>query len=435
LSAHFKFLHAADLHIDSPLRGLSRHEGAPLERLRGATRRALQRLVALAIAEQVQFVVLAGDIYDRDWQDFRTGLFFREQMVALQRHGIAVFVLHGNHDAQGVISRDLPLPDNVRVFSSRTAQSFAVPGLAATLHGRSFPNRAVAEDLVPDYPAPQPGHFNIGVLHTSLSGASGHDSYAPTRLDVLCARGYDYWALGHVHARQVLRDAAPRIVWPGNLQGRHALETGAKGCELVSVVQGAIASAEFVALDEVRWHQLDLNLSGADQTLPAFAELLRQRLRALLDDAPERLHALRLCLSGISALAEEEARTPGRLQAECEAAVQDVAPDSLWIEQVRVQLRSPWDREQLAGAVDARGELVRLVDELGADDAALAAFASDELSTLLASLPLEVRDGLLPGAVPDLTDLADLRSLLQEAEATLLARLGPAVAGVSGGVA
>lgn len=420
----FKFLHAADLHIDSPLRGLSRHEGAPVERLRGATRRALQRLVELAVAEEVAFVVLAGDIYDRDWPDFRTGLFVREQMVALQRHGIAVFVLHGNHDAQSVISRELPLPDNVRVFSSRTAQTCELPELAVALHGRSFPARAVPEDLVPDYPPPRPGCFNIGVLHTSLSGAPGHDAYAPTSLERLGAQGYDYWALGHVHTRQVLREVAPRIVWPGNLQGRHANETGPKGCELVTVSDGVIAAAEFVALDEVRWHQIEIRLDAATGDMAGFALQLRERLRALLSEAPQHLHALRLSVCGISALAEDEARTPGRLQAECEAAVQDLAPESFWIEQVRVSLQPPWDRQQLAGANDARGELVRLVDELLADDAALAALVQEQLDNVLTSLPPEVRDGAT--TLPEPGDAAALRSLLQEAEATLLARLGGA---------
>lgn len=428
----FKFLHAADLHIDSPLRGLSRHDGAPLERLRGATRLALQRLVTLAATEQVALVVLAGDIYDRDWPDFHTGLFFREQMVALQRLGVTVCIVHGNHDAQGVISRDLQLPDNVRVFSSRSAQSIELAELGVVLHGRSFPARAVPEDLAADYPAAQPGCFNIGVLHTSLSGVAGHDDYAPTTLERLVARGYDYWALGHVHARQVLREAAPRIVWPGNLQGRHANETGAKGCELVTVTDGAISAAEFVPLDAVRWHQLGLALddvaADAPTALAVLAEQLRATLRGLLDAAPDRLHALRLRLSGVSALAELEARSPGRLQAECEAALQDVAPDDLWIEQVRIELQPPWQRDQLAQAADARGELVRLVDELLADEAALAELAQTEFGPLLAGLATEVRE--LPGGA-DLADPAALRELLRQAEATVLARLGAATDGAA----
>lgn len=193
-----RFIHASDLHIDSPLGGLGRYEGAPVERLRTATHSALERLVDKAISEQVDFVLLAGDIYDRDWQDFHTGLFFREQMVRLGRANIRVFIIQGNHDAQGVISKQLVLPPNVTTFSSRSAQTVCLDKLLVAIHGRSFPDRVVDEDLVPSYPDPVPGFFNIGMLHTSLTGRLGHDPYAPTDLCTLIAKGYDYWALGHV---------------------------------------------------------------------------------------------------------------------------------------------------------------------------------------------------------------------------------------------
>ena len=208
-----RFIHASDLHIDSPLRGLDRYDGAPIERLRTATRGALEGLVDMAIGERVDFVLLSGDIYDRDWQDFHTGLFFREQTVRLGRAGIRVFIVQGNHDAQGVISRQLMLPAHVTVFSSRAAHTVRIDELSVAIHGRSFPERAVNEDFVPSYPAPIPGFFNIGMLHTSLTGRTGHDTYAPTDLATLVSKGYDYWALGHVHAREVVSEQ-PRLFSP-----------------------------------------------------------------------------------------------------------------------------------------------------------------------------------------------------------------------------
>ena len=238
-----KFIHAADLHIDSPMRGLDTYDGAPVEALRGATRRALAALVELALREHVDLVVLAGDVYDRDLGDFRAALFFREQMVRLVRAGVRVFVVKGNHDAEGQISRRLPDVDGVHVFSARGAETIDIEPLGVAVHGRSFPDRAVPEDLVPSYPEPVPGRFNIGVLHTSLTGREGHDPYAPTSVETLTAKGYDYFALGHVHMREVVREAGPRIVFPGNLQGRHVGETGSKGCELVVVEGQRIASA------------------------------------------------------------------------------------------------------------------------------------------------------------------------------------------------
>lgn len=414
-----RFLHAADLHIDSPLRGLDRYDGAPVERLRTATRSALERLVDKGLSERVDFVLLAGDIYDRDWQDFHTGLFFREQMVRLGRAGIRVFIVQGNHDAQGVISRQLPLPTNVTVFSSRTAQTVRIDELSVAIHGRSFPERAVEEDLVPSYPAPVPGFFNIAMLHTSLGGRPLHDTYAPTDITTLCAKGYDYWALGHIHAREVVSET-PRIVFPGNLQGRHANETGPKGCELISVVAGSI-EAEFIPLDVVRWHQLEVALDGIER-LEVVGDAFRETLEPLLIGATDRLHAVRVTLTGLTELHGAEANRPGTLDAAIRAAAQDVGDVEVWIEQVRLDLATPLDRALALQRQDAVGELIRLVEAIGADETALGNLAQTELASLLGALPAEVADD----EVPNLNCTTDLLHLLRDAEATVLARLAAA---------
>ena len=421
-----RFLHAADLHIDSPLRGLNRFEGAPVTRLRGATRQALIRLVDLAIDEKVDFVLIAGDLYDRDWQDFHTGLFVREQMVRLGRAGVKVFIVQGNHDAQGVISRQLPWPDNVKVFSSRSAETVRLDDLRVAIHGHSFPDREVPEDLVPGYPMAVPGYLNIGLLHTSLTGAEGHDTYAPTSLDTLRSKGYDYWALGHVHARQVVCDE-PRVVYPGNLQGRHARETGPKGCELVSVVGGKL-DATFVPLDVVRWHQIDVMLNPS-HSLDALPQLVGEALRAAVASASgERLHAVRVLLMGESPLHLHEARQPGTLAAAVQAAAQDLIEADVWVEKVQLALRSPVDRGQLAQRTDALGELVRWVDDLAAEPQVLTAFAQPVLAEVLDKLPAELRQALAlkreaADDVPQWDDADAMLALLKDAEATLLAHL------------
>ncbi len=421
-----RFLHAADLHIDSPLRGLNRFEGAPVTRLRGATRQALIRLVDLAIDEKVDFVLIAGDLYDRDWPDFHTGLFVREQMVRLGRAGVKVFIVQGNHDAQGVISRQLPWPDNVKVFSSRSAETVRLDDLRVAIHGHSFPDREVPEDLVPGYPMAVPGYLNIGLLHTSLTGAEGHDTYAPTSLDTLRSKGYDYWALGHVHARQVVCDE-PRVVYPGNLQGRHARETGPKGCELVSVVGGKL-DATFVPLDVVRWHQIDVMLNPS-HSLDALPQLVGEALRAAVASASgERLHAVRVLLMGESPLHLHEARQPGTLAAAVQAAAQDLIEADVWVEKVQLALRSPVDRGQLAQRTDALGELVRWVDDLAAEPQVLTAFAQPVLAEVLDKLPAELRQALAlkreaADDVPQWDDADAMLALLKDAEATLLAHL------------
>ena len=411
-----KFIHAADLHIDSPMRGLDSYEGAPVEQLRAATRRALMALVDLALVEKVALVILAGDIYDRDLGDFRAALFVREQMTRLVRAGIQVFVVKGNHDAEGQISKKVPDVQGVHVFSSRAAETVDLPDLGVAIHGRSFPERMVTEDLVPSYPDPVPGRFNIGVLHTSLNGRPGHDPYAPTDKATLVAKGYEYFALGHIHAREVVQEAHPRIVFPGNLQGRHSGETGSKGCELVTIDGNNIVDADHVPLSVVVWHGLGLDVTGLDN-VTQLANRFHESCRVLVAGMPGLLHALRVTVTGESPLHAMEARDPGTIPAAIQAATQDFDLADLWIESVRLELRSPIDRSAYAQRADALGEIVRLADELLADENALKAWAHANLDKL-------------PALPPDLADVEfskltaeSLKAFLADAEATVLSKL------------
>lgn len=411
-----KFIHAADLHIDSPMLGLDAYDGAPVDLLRGSTRRALIAMVDLALCEDVALVILAGDIFDRDLGDFRAALFFREQMIRLVHAGIRVFVVKGNHDAEGQISRKVPDVQGVHVFSSRTAETIDLADLGVAVHGKSFPERVVSEDLVPSYHAPVPGRFNIGVLHTSLTGRIGHDPYAPTDVATLVAKGYDYFALGHVHAREIVREANPRIVFPGNLQGRDVGETGSKGCELVTIDGDKIVSADHIPLSVVRWHSITIDASGID-TVTSLANKFNETCRHYVDGIRDLLHAMRVTVTGESVLQVMEAREPGTIAATIQAATQDFDLAQLWIESVRLELRSPMDRNAIVLRADAIGEVVRLVEELASDDAVLKAWVLENLDKL-------------PALPPDLSDIApsrltteQLRAFLADAEATVLSKL------------
>ncbi|NUU22496.1 MAG: DNA repair exonuclease, partial [Streptomycetaceae bacterium] len=178
-----KLLHAADLHIDSPLRGLSRYPGAPAEEFRSAVRRALENLVDLAVHEGVDAVLLAGDVYDGDWKDYRTGLFFGAQMQRLREADIRVCMVAGNHDAQSKITKELRLPENVHRFSTAQPETKEYEDLGLAVHGQGFAERDVTDNLALAYPKARDGCLNIGLLHTALEGADGHDTYAPCRVD------------------------------------------------------------------------------------------------------------------------------------------------------------------------------------------------------------------------------------------------------------
>jgi len=411
----FRFLHAADTHIDSPLDGLEAYEGAPVEALRGATRRAFENLVALALDEQVAFVLLAGDVYDGDWKDFSTGLFFTRQMARLDAAGIPVHLIYGNHDAASVLTRRLSLPPNVRVHSTRAAETKEVPGVPAVVHGRGFPNRAVPENLVPEYPPPVAGRFNVGLLHTSLSGAPGHDTYAPCALRDLVQKGYDYWALGHVHQPQVLAEQ-PWVVFAGNTQGRHIRETGPRGCRLVTVDDSLdVVSAEHRALDVVRWSAVTVDLAGVDHE-PAVLAQVGDALRHASRETDGRLLAARITLTGATPLHDRLRRDLPRLRAECIAQAQLAGGDGVWIEEVEVATAPVVDPEALA----QRDDLTRVVlaSLHAAREQRLEVPA--EVDVLLKVLPGELR-----AAVDDeLTDthraalLDDVRAIVLDALAT-----------------
>lgn len=411
----FRFLHAADAHIDSPLDGLEAYDGAPVDALRGATRRAFENLVALALDEQVDFVLLAGDVYDGDWKDFSTGLFFARQMARLHDAGIPVYLIAGNHDAASVLTRRLSLPPNVHAFPTRAAASEVVPGLPVVVHGRGFPHRAVPENLVPDYPLPVAGHFNVGLLHTSLTGAEGHDTYAPCTLRDLQQKGYDYWALGHVHVPQVLGER-PWVVFAGNTQGRHVREAGPRGCRLVTVDDALdVVACEHRALDVVRWATVSVDVAGADEEAAAIGRVgdaLRHAHRA----TDGRLLAARITLVGATPLHERLRRDLPRLRAECIAQAQRAAGEGIWVEAVEVATVPVVDPQALA----QRDELTRVVlaSLAGAADGPVA--VPMEVEVLLKVLPGELRADveaeLADGGRAAL--LEDVRAIVLDALAT-----------------
>lgn len=363
------FIHAADLHLDSPLRGLERYEGAPTEIIRGATRRALERLVDLAREEAVAFVVIAGDVFDGDWKDYNTGLFFVEQMRRLTEVGIRVFLIRGNHDAASLMSKQLSLPEGVHLFDHRKAGTVRLEDLRVAVHGQSFGNRAVPDNLVPDYPEAVAGFFNVGILHTSADGRPGHEPYAPCKVADLVTKGYDYWALGHVHEREVLHEA-PWVVFSGNPQGRHARETGAKGCTVVRLADGEVSKVEAVELDVVRWTACEVDAAGAE-SLPEVLDRVRAALAEAIETAAGRLVAARLTVVGATEIHAALMRERESFVGECRNVANEFGGD-VWLEKVRVKTRAMVDLEALAKEGDAVGELLLFLRSAGKDEALLA---------------------------------------------------------------
>ena len=385
----FRFLHAADIHLDSPLKGLAGLEGTAAERICTATREALDRLVGLAIEEQVAFLIIAGDLYDGDWRDYKTGLFFVRQMVRLHEAGIPVYLLYGNHDAESQITRRLTLPDNVRVFGSRKPQSFKIDDLDVVLHGQSFGKRDVTDNLALAYPDPVNGAFNIGVLHTGLGGMGGHENYAPCSLNDLVNKGYDYWALGHVHQAQVLNER-PHIVFPGNLQGRHVRETGTKGASLVTVEGGEVMDLVTLHSDVVRWSLVPVDMENATNIGEAVDRVRHAIENAVATFADGRMLACRIELRGRTEIHGQLLAAEDRLLAEARSSALGLGEDTAWVEKVVIATESVLSPETLAEREDAVGELQRMLQEAGSDADLLRQLESD-IGEMVSRLPYEAR--------------------------------------------
>jgi exonuclease SbcD len=412
-----KFIHAADVHLDSPLRGLERYDGAPVAEIRGATRRAFENLIQLAIDEEVAFVLLAGDLYDGDWKDYNTGLFFTRQMSRLHDAGVGVFVVAGNHDAASQITKTLRPPQNVHVFATRAPGTVRLQELGVAIHGQGFPTRAVTEDLSRRYHLADPDLFNIGLLHTSLDGRSGHEAYAPCTLDGLRSRGYQYWALGHVHNREVVA-VEPWVVFPGNTQGRHARETGSKGCSLVTVEAGRVESVEHRALDVVRWSVCSVDVADA-KTLDEVYDRVGHALADAGGEAEGRLVAARLRLEGACPVHGQLRAAREQVTNECRSLAGIVGAGNLWIEKVVYVTRPAESEEAAIARDDAFGGLLRSIRDLELDPGRLSRLAG-EFADLSAKLPVDLRSSLdaLDPSRPEY-----IRECLEDVKALLLERL------------
>jgi DNA repair exonuclease SbcCD nuclease subunit len=416
-----RFIHAADIHLDSPLTGLSAYADAPVDMLRTATRDAFTNLVNYAVDERVDFMVIAGDLYDGNWKDHNTGLYFAKEMGRLKKAGIPVYLLYGNHDAESEMTKRLLLPDNVFVFDSRKPSTFLLEHMGVALHGRSFKDAATVENLAAGYPDPVPGMVNIGVLHTALEGNAAHANYAPCSLAELHAKGYQYWALGHVHEYAMWRGQS-LVVFPGNLQGRHIRETGPRGAVLVSSDAAGDLEVERIYVDVVRWHSLEVDASLC-QSLEQVARRIGEALEGLLVDKHANMPlAVRVVVIGQTPAHGELFGMEAQLRMEVLAFIAALGNDRLWLEKVRLATQAVDDGQALRQRADALADLQDLLENAETDPDFLEGLR-DDLSALISKAPLELRL-----AVPYFDDIknGDLGPLLREIRPSLIAHLAKA---------
>lgn len=373
----FRFVHTADLHLDSPLRSLALRDPALAARVGQATRRAFERTVELCLEREVHALMIAGDLFDGEQHSMKTALFFGQQLRRLVRAGIQVFIVRGNHDARSQITRHLPLPpEGVQVFSGRGECHLLAEGQVA-VHGVSFREPKAPDSLLPKYKAPVPGAFNIGLLHTSLGGAPGHDTYAPCSLAELKAQGFQYWCLGHIHKREVhAQEAGFCAVMPGIPQGRHINEAGSKSVTYVELAPDGSVSLEACETSSVIFERLRVDVAGYEST-----DALLSALEAKLSEAPATARILRLELHGETPLYAQLLRERERLLGALRAL------DTVGLEGLDVRCTAPsthaLDADQLRALAPLAQEVIA--------EPSFAHWADELVQGLAAQLPPEIR--------------------------------------------
>ena len=414
-----RFVHASDLHLDSPFKGLKAVAPDSVSgALRQATFDAYDNIVDLCITERVDALLIAGDVYDGVDRSLRAQLKFVDGLKRLDGAGIRSFVCHGNHDPLDGWEARLDLPDGCVRFGPEVTGEPVFPNdpERATVYGISFPHREVRANLSPQFRGLPSGSFNIGLLHANVGGNTDHDSYAPCSISDLEQTSIDYWALGHVHTRSVLRNESPSIVYPGNPQGRHPNELGMRGVYLVEVSDTGSVELEFRAVDVIRWDRRDLRidtLEDEQRVLDAMFDLAASALR----EAEGRSVVLRLVLRGRGPM-DRSLRRPGTVEDLLEVLNEEYAGGSpwLWCERIQVETGSSIDRELVRHREDFVGDLARLVENLAQSPAAL-----EELRQSLQHLYESPRarrylKGLLPSD-------NELKRILTAAEEECLAEL------------
>lgn len=381
----FTFVHAADLHLDSPFKEI--HELAPdvAEELRAASLAAFDNIVNLALERQSAFVLLAGDIYDGAERGVRAQTRFRAGLELLSEEGISSFVVHGNHDpVETGWSAITSWPDRTTVFSSREVGCVPVVRdgeILATVQGISYPQREVRENLALRFTRPDGPGVHIGLLHCNVGAATDHGDYSPCTLTDLKRTRLDYWALGHIHAREILAEGSgpgdPWIVYPGNTQARSLKRTerAAKGVFVVPVVDGLITRPEFVPCDRVRFEQISCSIEDIAD-LGELADRLTAAAEERLADADGRSLVLRGRLKGRGAIHVDLAR-PGCLD-ELRQSLRDQAAGSKplqWWDSLEDETLSPIGREQIRERGDFASDLLAVSDDEARDPAGRRSFA------------------------------------------------------------
>jgi len=370
----FSFIHAADLHLDSPFKSISNLDPLLAERLIKESQNVFKRLIDTCIQQQVSFLLISGDSFDSGSGNLSGQLHFLNGMKTLEEANIPVFLICGNHDPLDQWSQHLDLPSNVHRFSGDDVyrKVHHIDGDVIGIYGISYLSQREERNLAQQFKVDAADNFSIALLHGNFGSDTGHANYAPFALPDLQSAGMDYWALGHIHKRQVISETQPLAIYPGNIQGRHFNETGLKGCMKIDVNIGSIQNVDFLPLSEIVFERMEIDISDVE-TLGSLHNRLSQ-LSEMGNYEKNISLLLRLTLTGTtplhSELQEDEIRSYFHEQ------FSDFSSPFIFIDRIIDQTRPPFDEEERIQSADFVGDVLRRFDTLKNEKSSLDALAN-----------------------------------------------------------
>ena len=357
------FIHCSDLHLDSPFSGLALAKPELRNILQKATLQSFDNIVSLAVREKVDAVLIAGDVYDSADQSLRAQLAFRNGLAKLSENGIPSYVVHGNHDPLKAWSSSLNWPQLATVFP--TDKVGATPiyrdgKKLATVHGISYPERDVKENLALRFKQKSENGFAIGLLHTNAEGDPNHENYAPCRLEDLIAAKMDYWALGHIHSNKTLRESTPAIVYCGNSQGRGFHEAGPRGCCVVTLRSNLPPEIRFEETNAVRFQEVTVDISQSANLDDAVAEIVDE-CKTIATKTDQIQFIIRVRLTGQTIL-HKELKREDALEALSDEIQNRFEVLGLWVE-LKLETRDVYNIDSLCRGNDFLADMIHLYAE------------------------------------------------------------------------
>jgi exonuclease SbcD len=364
------FLHVADLHLDSPYVGLKHLPESLLNRVQESTFVSLQRIIDLAIKEKVDFIIIAGDLFDSEQRSLRAQIRLRDQLLRLKREEIQAFIIHGNHDPLKGNWVQLDWPTNVHFYADKIeVKPYIKEGKhIANLYGFSYLDKAVTENMAIQYEKGPEDGYHIAILHGTLSSNKDHNPYAPFLLTDLKDKGFDYWALGHIHQKQILQSEPP-IIYPGNIQGRHRKETGEKGCYFVKMNEIG-KSYSFVETCDILWQHLQISASDIN-TIDELIYTCKTEIEQLRRDQQGVFLHLEIYGNGeLSTIFNDYGIADD--VSEILQAGEEYRKNFVWISSFQYHVEEIKDRETLKKELHFLGDLLHQFEEYDNFDVALA---------------------------------------------------------------